>query len=137
MAQTSKRTKDVRKLSRIFFFVSLCCFVGVAIFTVIATFTRIGGSEKTGVDILSDSVKTSLISLSITTIICLILALFIKEKIRTTIYMLALIINSILFKETGMYIILAIWFIDEYVFSALHKHYKTLLTINKEIDRRE
>ena len=112
MAQTSKRTKDVRKLSRIFFFISLCCFVGVAIFTVIATFTRIGGSEKTGVDILSETAKTSLISLSITTVICLILALFIKEKIRTTIYMLALIINSILFKETGMYIILAIWFID-------------------------
>ena len=52
-------------------------------------------------------------------------------------YMLALIINSILFKETGMYIILAIWFIDEYVFSALHKHYKQLVIINKEIDRRE
>lgn len=137
MAQTSKRTKDVRKLSRIFFIISLCCFVGVAIFTVIATFTRIGGSEKAGVDILSETAKTSLISLSITTVICLILALFIKEKIRTTIYMLALVINSILFKETGMYIILAIWFIDEYVFSALHKHYKTLLTINKEIDRRE
>lgn len=137
MAQTSKRTKDVRKLSRIFFFISLCCFVGVAIFTVIATFTRIGGSEKTGVDILSETAKTSLISLSITTVICLILALFIKEKIRTTIYMLALIINSILFKETGMYIILAIWFIDEYVFSALHKHYKQLVIINKEIDRRE
>lgn len=137
MAKLTKRTKDVRKLSRIFFIISLCCFVGVAIFTVIATFTRIGGSEKTGVDILSDSLKASLISLSITTIICLILALFIKEKIRTTIYMLALIINSILFKETGMYIILAIWFIDEYVFSALHKHYKQLVIINKEIDRRE
>ena len=137
MAKLTKRTKDVRKLSRIFFFISLCCFVGVAIFTVIATFTRIGGSEKTGVDILSESAKTSLISLSISTIICVILTLFIKEKIRVAVYMIALVINSILFKETGMYIILAIWFIDEYVFTALHKHYKQLTTINKEIDRRE
>ena len=137
MAKLTKRTKDVRKLSRIFFFISLCCFVGVAIFTVIATFTRIGGSEKSGMDILSTALKTQLISLSITTIICVILALFIKEKIRTTVYMLALVINSILFKEAGMYIILAVWFIDEYVFAALHKHYKQLLIINKEIDRRE
>ena len=137
MAKLTKRTKDVRKLSRIFFFVSLCCFVGVAIFTVIATFTRIGGSEKAGIDILSESAKTSLISLSISTVICVILTLFIKEKIRVAVYMLALVINSILFKETGMYIILAIWFIDEYVFTYLHKHYKQLTTINKEIDRRE
>lgn len=137
MAQTSKRTKNVRKLSRIFFFISLCCFVGVAIFTVIATFTRVGDTEKTGVDILSTALKTQLISFSITTLICLILALFIKEKVRTAVYMLALVINSILFKEVGMYSILGIWFIDEYIFTALHKHYKTLLTINKEIDRRE
>lgn len=137
MAKQTKRTKDVKKLSRIFFFISLCCFVGVAIFTIIATFTHVGGSEKSGVDILSTALKTQLISLSITTIICLILALFIKEKIRTTVYMLALIINSILFKEAGMYTILGIWFIDEYIFEALHKHYKQLYTINKEIDRRE
>lgn len=137
MAQATKRTKDVKKLSRIFFWLSVACFAGVAIFTIIATFTHLGGSEKTGVDILSDALKTQLISFSITTIICLILTLFIKEKIRTAIYMLALVINAILFKEAGMYTILAIWFVDEYIFTVLHKHYKTLLTINKEIDRRE
>ena len=137
MAQATKRTKDVKKLSRIFFWLSVVCFAGVAIFTIIATFTHLGGSEKTGADILSDALKTQLISFSITTIICLILTLFIKEKIRTAIYMLALVINAILFKEAGMYTILAIWFVDEYIFTALHKHYKTLLTINKEIDRRE
>lgn len=137
MAQTSKRTKDVRKLSRIFFIISTVCFVGVAIFTVIATFTRIGGTEKTGVDILSDSLKTTLISFSISTVICVVLALFIKEKVRTAVYMLSLIINVILFKEAGMYTILGIWFVDEYLFAALHKHYKQLVIINKEIDRRE
>lgn len=137
MPKATKRTKDLIKLTRIFFLLSLCCFVGVAVFTVIATFTCLGGSEKTGADILSDALKTQLISFSITTIICLILTLFIKEKIRTAIYMLALVINSVLFKEAGMYTILAIWFVDEYIFTALHKHYKTLFTINKEIDRRE
>lgn len=133
----SKRTKDVQRLSRIFFLLSFLCFVGVAIFTIIATFTRIGGSEKTGMDILSDEAKKSLISLSITTIICLILTIFIKEKIRVAIYMLSLVIISVIYKTTGMYIILSIWAVDEYVFTLLHKHYKQLTTINKEIDRRE
>ena len=133
----SKRTKDVQRLSRIFFLLSFLCFVGVAIFTIIATFTRVGGSEKTGMDILSDEAKKSLISLSITTIICLILTIFIKEKIRVAIYMLSLVIISVIYKTTGMYIILSIWAVDEYVFTLLHKHYKQLTTINKEIDRRE
>jgi len=136
MVKQSKRTKNVKKLSRIFFFVSLVCFLSVAIFTVIATFSKLGGSEKTGADILSDALKTQLVSLSITMIIGLVLALIIKEKMRTTIYMLALIINSILFKEAGMYSILAIWAVDEYVFTTLHKHYAKLTTINKEIDLR-
>ena len=136
MAKKSQRTKDVQKLSKIFFFASFLCFIGVAIFTIIATFSHLGGSEKTGMDILSESVKTQIVSLSITMIIGLVLALIIKEKMRTTIYMLALIVNSILFKEAGMYSILAIWAVDEYVFTTLHKHYAKLTTINKEIDLR-
>lgn len=136
MAKKSKRTKDVSKLSKIFFFSSFVCFIGVAIFTIIATFSHVGASNKTGMDILSDSVKTQVVSLSITMIIGLVLALIIKEKMRTTIYMLALLINSILFKEAGMYTILGIWAIDEYILTNLHKHYHNLLIINKEIDLR-
>ena len=136
MVKQTKRTKDVKKLSRIFFFISFACFFGVALFTIIATFSKIGGSEKSGVDILSTAIKTQLISLSITMIIGLILALLIKEKMRTTIYMLSLIINSILFKEVGMYVILSIWAVDEYIFAALHRYYKQLVIINKEIDKR-
>lgn len=132
----SKRTKDVIKLSRLFFFLSFACVLGTALFTVITVFSKIGGSEKTGVDILSDTLKNALISVSITCVIGAILFLLIRDKIRTTLYMLALIVNAIIFKEVGMYVVLGVYALDEYIFTALYKHYKQLATINKEIDRR-
>ena len=134
--KTSKRTKDVRKLSIIFLILSCICFLGVAIFSVIAIFSHIGGSEKQGMEIISEALKARLVGLSVTVLIVAISAIFIKEKARTTIYMLALIINGILFKENGMYIILAIWGVDEFLFANLHKHYAKLVMINKEIDLR-
>lgn len=137
MTKKSQRTKDVRKLSILFGVFSVVCFVGVAIFTVIAVFSHVGGSGKQGMEIISQELKTRLVSLSVTTAIIAIAAIFIKEKLRTSIYMLALILNGILFKEVGMYIILGIYALDEFVFTSLHKHYKQLTTINKEIDRRE
>ena len=55
MKKKSQRTKDTAKKEKLFFFLSFLCFVGVAIFSVIACFTRLGGGEKTGVEIISES----------------------------------------------------------------------------------
>lgn len=136
MKKASKRTKDTAKLARIFGFLSFLCFFGVAIFTVIACFTRIGGGDKEGMEIISEQLKSVLISTSVTIIIVTILALIIKNKVRTTVYMLSLIVNGIIFKEIGMYSILVVWAVDEYLFTNLHNRYKQLAIINKEIDRR-
>ncbi len=136
MKKVSERTKNVAKLSKFFLFLSFLCFFGVAIFTVIACFTRLGGGEQEGIEIISEQLKSVLISTSVTIIIVTILALIIKNKVRTTVYMLSLVVNGILFKEIGMYTILGIWALDEYLFTNLHNHYKQLATINKEIDRR-
>ena len=132
----SDRTKKVQHLSFIFGLASLLCWLGVAIFAVIVAFSKVGGSEKTGVDILSEAIKTKLISLSITVIIGLICALLIKEKARTTVYMLSLLLLTIVYGEQAMYVVLSVWFVDEYVLHYLHKRYKNLSTINKEIDLR-
>lgn len=132
----SQRTKDVKKLSLIFRLASAVCWLGVAIFAVIAALSKVGGSEKTGAAILSESFKSSVISLSITVIIGLIIAIIIKEKVRVAIYMFSLVIVSIIYKEIAMYIVLGVWGVDEYIFTALHKRYKALAIINKEIDRR-
>ena len=132
----SQRTKDVRKRSIICFIISTLMTVGVVLFTVISTFTKINGTESTGKDILSEALKAQIISLSVTAIICLLLIFIIKDKIRHTLYMLSIIIAAIIYKEVGMYIVAGIWFVDEYIVHALYKHYKQLITINKEIDRR-
>lgn len=134
--KVSKRTKDVRKLSILFWWLSIALTVGIVIFVLISTFSKIGGSDKTGADILSESLKNRLISLSLTAIMCVLLIFIIKDKVRQTIYMLSMIIAAILYKESGMYIVAGVWALDEYVIHALYKHYKALITINKEIDRR-
>lgn len=136
LRKDSQRTKDVKKLSFIFWLISTLMTVGVVLFVVISTFTKLSGSDKTGADILSETLKAQIISLSITAIICLFLIFIIKDKVRNTLYMLSIIITAILYKEVGMYIVGAIWLIDEYVIHALFKHYQALITINKEIDRR-
>ena len=135
--KSSKRTKDCKKLCLIFRISSILCWLGVAIFAVISAFTKVAGSDKTGADILSEALKTKIISLSITVIIGLIISLIIKEKARTTVYMLGLLCITVLYGEVAMYIVLGIWAVDEYVLFALYKRYKALTMINKEIDRRE
>ena len=132
----SQRTKDVKKRAVVCFIISTLMTVGVVLFVVISTFTKIGGTESTGKDILSEALKAQIISLSVTAIICLLLIFIIKDKVRHTLYMLSIIIAAILYKEVGMYIVAGIWFVDEYIIHALYKRYKNLITINKEIDLR-
>ena len=132
----SQRTKDVKKRAVVCFIISTLMTVGVVLFVVISTFTKIGGTESTGKDILSEALKAQIISLSVTAIICLLLIFIIKDKVRHTLYMLSIIIAAIIYKEVGMYIVAGIWFVDEYIIHALYKRYKNLITINKEIDLR-
>ena len=133
----TNRTKECRNLAFLFGFISAACYFGVAIFAVITCFTTVAGHEKSGLDIISDTFKTKLISLSLTMIVGIIISIVIKEKLRLAVYMLSLIIVSLVYKEKGMYSILAIWAFDEYVLAYLYKRYKNLAVINKEIDLRE
>ena len=136
MMKKSQRTKDVTKLSRIFFVLSCLCFLGTAIFSVIAIFNRVGGEQKQGMEIISEQLKNLLISTSITTLVIAIVALFIKEKLRYTIYMLSLIVIALIYKEVGAYIVLGIFAVDEFILHNLYLYYKQLKVVNKEIDRR-
>lgn len=86
--------------------------------------------------ILSEELKEKVIAFGITAAIGLVVALFIKEKARTALYMISLVITVIIKGEVGMYIILAVWGLDEYVFHTLYKSFKNKYIINKEIDLR-
>ena len=133
--KTSKRTKDLRKRRNIYLALSTILWVGAMVFTVISTFICVGNSG--GIfPIFSEEFKHLLLSLGITGIIGLVLTLFIKDKMRVAMWMLSLCICTAIYKEVGMYSILACWALDEYVFATLTKYYQTRLVINKEIDMR-
>lgn len=137
----TKRTKDCKKKWLIFEGLSIFLWIGVALFSVISIFTRLPNKDETsdpaiGI-ILSDSLKGTIVGLGITIIIAILLAFFISNKLRTTVYMVAVMICTILYGEVAMFIIFAIWFLDEYIFKALAVKYKNQYTINKEIDMRE
>lgn len=134
----SNRTKECKRKYIAFTVVSTIIWVGVAVFSVISMFYRLSGKfhGSNSYIALTDSFKATLIGVGTTTVIALFLSIFISNKLRTTIYMLSVIISTLIYKESAMYIIFGIWFIDEYIFRALSKHYKEKLSINKEIDLR-
>ena len=133
----STRTKDLRKKRNIFFILSTLMWVAATVFSVVSVFVCVTAREGSGLPVFSEEFKHLLTSLGVTGLIGLVAAIFIKDKLRTAIWMLSLCLCTAIYKEAGMYSILATWFIDEYIFANLTKYYNTRLIINKEIDLRE
>jgi len=141
----SPRTKKVRKLRNIFAALSTILWIGTALVLVAIVFSKLALTSKDATvteatkataSILSEEVKNLLLSISTTAVIGILGTILIKDKMRTFIWMLNLVVCTVLYKETGMYVILVLWFLDEYILYSLYKHYKHLVVINKEIDRR-
>ena len=61
---------------------------------------------------------------------------FIKNKARNTVWMGNTVLSVYLFGTTGMWVILSLWAVDEFIFTNLYKHYREKTTINVEIDKR-
>ena len=93
--------------------------------------------EKESMEILSNELKEKIYAFGTTAAIGIVATVFIKEKARTFIYMLSIIISVILKGEIGMYIVLGIYALDEFVIRVLYKYYSNKVSINKEIDLRE
>ena len=131
----SERTTKCKKLKNLFFLLSTAMWVGTVLFVVIMCLSLIE-TDGESMQILSEELKEKVIAFGITAAIGLVVALFIKEKARTALYMISLVITVIIKGEVGMYIILAVWGLDEYVFHTLYKSFKNKYIINKEIDLR-
>lgn len=129
----SERYKSLRKRTIIFGVISYA-----ALFITMAVCLIAGGinfnAVKDGVQIFTDEAKTLFLSMSITAIIGTILTFFLKEGMRTFIWVVCVVLSSIVFGAVGMYIVLGVWLIDDYVIHKLFKHYQSKLSIRKEID---
>ena len=129
----SDRYNSLKKKTIIFGIISYA-----ALFITLAVCLIAGGinfnAVRDGVQIFTDEAKTLFLSMSITAIIGTILTFFLKEGTRTFIWIVCVVLSSIVFGPIGMYIVLGIWLIDDYVIHKLFKYYQGKLSIRKEID---
>lgn len=132
----TERTIKCKRLSIVFTILSwLLCF-GLAVGFVIAFVAMNGGGGGEDSATMEEKFGTIIYGFGLSLIPMLVLAIVVKDKIRPTVWMIDIILANYLFGSWMMYIVFAIWVIDQYVIAPLGKHYKQLYTINKEIDRR-
>lgn len=132
----TERTTKCKKLGILFTILSwLLCF-GLAVGFIIAfvAMNGSGGGENSAT--MEEKLGTIIYGFGLSLIPMLVLAIVVKDKIRPTVWMIDIILANYLFGSWMMYIVFAIWVIDQYVIAPLGKHYRQLYTINKEIDRR-
>ena len=132
----TERTIKCKKLGILFTILSwLLCF-GLAVGFVIAfvAMNGSGGGEDSAT--MEEKFGTIIYGFGLSLIPMLVLAIVVKDKIRPTVWMIDIILANYLFGSWMMYIVFAIWVIDQYVIAPLGKHYRQLYTINKEIDSR-
>lgn len=129
----SERYKSLKKKTIIFGIISYA-----ALFITMTVCLIAGGvnfnAVKDGVQIFTDEARTLFLSMSITAIVGTILTFFLKEGMRTFIWVVCVVLASIVFGPIGMYIVLGTWLIDDYVIHKLFKYYQSKLSIRKEID---
>lgn len=132
----TERTIKCKRLSIVFTILSwLLCF-GLAVGFVIAFVAMNGSGGGENSTTLEEKFGTIIYGFGLSLIPMLVLAIIVKDKIRPTVWMIDIILANYLFGSWMMYIVFAIWVIDQYVIAPLGKHYRQLYTINKEIDRR-
>ena len=129
----SERYKQLKKRTILFGIISYA-----ALFITLATCLIAGSIQinqvKEGVQIFTDEAKTIFYSMSITAVVGTVLTFFLKEGMRTFLWIVCVILGSIVFGAVGMYIILGVWLVDDYVIHKLFLHWKSKLSIRKEID---
>ncbi len=130
-------TKNYKRRRNIALLIDILLFMGTCGFLVIYGFlTKFNMTTEPETNQIADAVVAVYGVLLISFLIGAIIVFFIKNKARNTVWMANLILSVYLFGTTGMWFVLAIWALDEFVVVQLFKHYREKTSINKEIDKR-
>ena len=129
----SERYKQLKQRTIIFGIISYAALFITLVTCLIAGAIDIN-TVKDGVQIFTDEAKTIFYSMSITAVVGTVLTFFLKEGMRTFLWIVCVVLGSIVFGAVGMYIILGVWLVDDYVIHKLFLHWKNKLSIRKEID---
>ena len=126
----SAQTKKY-KFGRFLFLLNwLLCF-GTAIVFIITCASGAQGDQT-----LKEKLGTIVYSFGVGLIPMIVLAIIVKDKIRPTVWMVDIVIANYLYGNVGMYIVLGIWFLGEYIIMPISKRFSTLYLVNREIDKR-
>ena len=129
----SERYKQLKKRTILFGIISYAALFITLTACLIAGSVNIN-AVKDGVQIFTDEAKTIFYSMTVTAMVGTVLTFFLKEGMRTFLWIVCVVLGSIVFGATGMYIILGVWLVDDYVIHKLFLHWKSKLSIRKEID---
>ena len=133
------RTKKLKKWRNIFLLTDILLFMGTCAFLIVyGLATKFKQSQdSTELNPIVEAGIATYGALLISFAIACVVVFFIRNKARNTVWMVNLILSVYLFGTSGMWVILAIWFIDEFPVNLLYKSFANKYTINKEIDKRE
>lgn len=129
----SDRQKQLKKKAILFGIISWATLFTLLTVYLISAFANLN-AIRDGVQIFTDEAKHIIISMSVTAIIGVIATIFLKEGMRTFIWIVCVVLGSLIYKDAGMYVALSLWLVDDYVIHKLFIHYKNKLVIRKEID---
>lgn len=129
----SDRYKQLKRNAIIFGILSYGLLLVLTLVYMISAFCNLN-AVRDGVQIFTDEAKMVIVSMSITAIIGIVMTFFLKEGMRTFIWIVCVILGSLVYKEAGMYIALGLWLVDDYVIHKLFIYYKNKLSIRKEIE---
>ena len=129
----SERYKSLKKKSVIFGIISYAALFVTMLVMLIAGFANFNAVHD-GVQVFTDEARGVFVSMTITAVIGTILTFFLKEGVRTFIWVVCVVLGSIVFHEAGMYTVLGIWLLDDYVIHKLFVYYHDKLKIRKEIE---
>lgn len=129
----SERYKSLKKRSIILGIISYAALFITMTVCLIAGGVNINAVHE-GVQIFTDEAKTIFYSMTVTAMVGTVLTFFLKEGMRTFLWIVCVVLSSIVFGAVGMYIVLGVWLVDDYVIHKLFLHFKNKLSIRKEIE---
>lgn len=126
------KTKKYKKIYKAISFLSwLICF-GLTAFLIIFMFC--GKEDGTP---LKELLGSYLYGFLMANIPLVVLSLMIKDKIKPVCWMINVIMSNIIFGDVAIYLVFALWLVDNYLLYSIIDVYKDKYRINKEIDDRE
>lgn len=129
----SERYKSLKKKSIIFGVISWAALFILSTVYIISACINLNAVHE-GVQIFTDEAKLFVVSMSITAVVGTILTFFLKEGMRTFMWIVCVVLGALVYKEVGMYIALGTWLIDDYVIHKLFVYYHDKLKIRGEIE---